>query len=149
MVIRSTPPDVEPFFHADSNTWSYVVSDGRVAAVIDPVLDFDAKAARTSTSTAQRLVDHVERNGLEVRWILETHAHADHLSAGHWLKSTHWPDAALAIGQGIRDVQKTFRPIWTARSSIICSGTASVSRSGRWRRRPSRCPAIPATATPT
>jgi glyoxylase-like metal-dependent hydrolase (beta-lactamase superfamily II) len=112
MDIRPAPPEVEPFFHADSNTWSYVVSDGQAAAVIDPVLDFDAKAARTSTSTAQRLVDHVARNGLEVRWILETHAHADHLSAGHWLRSTHWPEATLAIGQGIRDVQKTFRPIF-------------------------------------
>ena len=106
-------PDVHPFFHADSNTWSYVVhdpaSDG--AAVIDPVLDFDAKAARTSTASAQKLVDLVQAQGWQVQWIIETHAHADHLSAGHWLKS-QWPQARLAIGEGIRTVQATFRPIF-------------------------------------
>lgn len=106
-------PQVQPFFHADSNTWSYVVSepDERVAAVIDPVLDFDAKAGRTSTVSAQRLLDFAHARGLQVQWILETHAHADHLSAGHWLKS-HWPQARLAIGEGIRTVQKTFRPVF-------------------------------------
>ena len=87
-------PQVQPFFHADSNTWSYVVRepDGAAAAVIDAVLDFDAKAARTSTASAQQLVDFVDAQGLQVRWILETHAHADHFSAGHWLKSV-WPQA--------------------------------------------------------
>lgn len=106
-------PDVHPFFHADSNTWSYVVRDpaGDAAAVIDPVLDFDAKAARTSTHSAQALVDFVRERNLDVRWIIETHAHADHLSAGHWLKS-RWPQATLAIGEGIRDVQKAFVPVF-------------------------------------
>ena len=106
-------PDVHPFFHADSNTWSYVVRDpaGEAAAVIDPVLDFDAKAARTSTQSAQALLDFVREHGLRVQWIIETHAHADHLSAGHWLKS-HWPQATLAIGAGIVEVQKAFVPIF-------------------------------------
>ncbi|MCF7223358.1 MBL fold metallo-hydrolase [Marilutibacter chinensis] len=106
-------PQVHPFFHADTNTWSYVIHapDARAAAVIDPVLDFDPKAGRTSTTSAQALVDFVRERSLDVRWILETHAHADHLSAGHWLKS-RWPDATLAIGEGIRTVQKTFRPIF-------------------------------------
>lgn len=105
---------ITPFFHAPSNTWSYVVRDpdSLAAAVIDAVLDFDPSAARTSTTSAQALVDHVAREGLDVRWLLETHAHADHLSAAHWLKSTHWPEARLAIGTGIRSVQKTFRPIF-------------------------------------
>lgn len=104
---------VEPFFHAASSTWSYVVSagDGSVAAVIDPVLDFDNKSGRTSTASAQALLDHARAQDLEVQWLLETHAHADHLSAGHWLKS-QLPDAVLAIGEGIREVQKTFRPIF-------------------------------------
>ena len=106
-------PQVQPFFDAASNTWSYVVADpeGRVAAIIDPVLDFDAKSGRTGTASAQALLDHAREHGLDVRWILETHAHADHLSAGHWLKS-QLPQATLAIGTGIRTVQATFGPIF-------------------------------------
>ena len=107
-------PVVRPFFHVESNTWSYVVhaGDATDAAIIDPVLDFDAKSARTSTASAQAIVDYVAAHGLQVRWLLETHAHADHLSAAHWLKTTHWPQATLAIGEGIRNVQKAFRPIF-------------------------------------
>ncbi|QNN47733.1 MBL fold metallo-hydrolase [Thermomonas brevis] len=107
-------PSVTPFFHRDSNTWSYVVRDpaSNTAAVIDAVLDFDPKAARTSTASAQSIAERVAADGLDVRWLLETHAHADHLSAAHWLKTTRWPDATLAIGAGIRSVQKTFRPIF-------------------------------------
>lgn len=107
-------PSVTSFFHRDSNTWSYVVRDpaSNAAAVIDAVLDFDPKAARTSTASAQSIVERVAADGLDVRWLLETHAHADHLSAAHWFKTTRWPDATLAIGAGIRSVQKTFRPIF-------------------------------------
>jgi glyoxylase-like metal-dependent hydrolase (beta-lactamase superfamily II) len=106
-------PVVHPFFHEDSNTWTYVVSepDGPAAAIVDPVLDFDPKAGRTSTASALALLDFVRGRGLQVEWILETHAHADHLSAGYWLKG-RLPGARLAIGEGIRTVQKTFRPIF-------------------------------------
>ncbi|MDQ3494333.1 MAG: MBL fold metallo-hydrolase [Pseudomonadota bacterium] len=104
---------VHPFFHDGTNTWSYVVfePDGASAAIVDPVLDFDPKAGRTSTESAQQLLDFICEHDLTVRWILETHAHADHLSAGHWLKQ-QFPGATLAIGEGIRTVQKTFRPIF-------------------------------------
>lgn len=106
-------PHVRPFFHPDSNTWSYVVSEpaGRAAAIVDPVLDFDPRSGRTSTASAQALLGHVRECGLDVVWILETHAHADHLSAGDWLKR-QLPQARLAIGEDIRSVQKTFRPIF-------------------------------------
>ena len=106
-------PQVQPFFHGDSNTWSYVVVEpqGNAAAIIDPVLDFDPKAGRTSTASAQALLDAVRAQALDVQWVLETHAHADHLSAGHWLKQP-LPQAQLAIGEGIRKVQKTFRGIF-------------------------------------
>jgi glyoxylase-like metal-dependent hydrolase (beta-lactamase superfamily II) len=104
---------VHPFFHEDSSTWTYVIAEpgGSAAAILDPVLDFDPKAGRTSTTSAQKILDFVRDRSLQVQWILETHAHADHLSAGHWLK-TQLPDAKLAIGEGIRTVQKTFRPIF-------------------------------------
>lgn len=106
-------PLVRPFFHPGSNTWSYVVAegDGGGAAIIDPVLDFDAAAARTGTASAQALLDHVHAHDLRVEWILETHAHADHLSAGDWLRR-QLPGARLAIGAGIRTVQATFRPVF-------------------------------------
>ena len=117
-------PTVTPFFHADSCTWTYVVADDatKQAAIVDPVLDFDAKSGRTGTTSAQRLVDHAQAHGLDVRWILETHAHADHLSAGHWLKSA-FPAATLAIGEGIRTVQATFRPIFDLGADFATDGS--------------------------
>ncbi|NUS38959.1 MAG: MBL fold metallo-hydrolase, partial [Lysobacter sp.] len=106
-------PTVQPFFHADSNTWSYLVADpaSRAAAIIDPVLDFDPKSGRTSTTSAQALLDAIARDGLDVQWILETHAHADHLTAAHWLQQ-RLPQARVAIGAGIRAVQATFRDVY-------------------------------------
>ena len=117
-------PDVLPFFHGDSNTWTYLVSDTttREAAIIDPVLDFDPKSGRTSTTSALAVLSAVGSLGLRVRWIIETHAHADHFSAGHWLKP-HLPDAVLAIGEGIRKVQETFRPIFNLGEHFAVDGS--------------------------
>ena len=117
-------PDVAPFLHADSNTWSYVVSDPatRVAAIIDPVRDFDPKSGRTGTASAQALLDHARAHDLQVRWLLETHAHADHLSAGHWLKA-QLPAATLAIGAGIAAVQATFRPLFNLGAGFPVDGS--------------------------
>jgi len=112
-------PQVFPFHHADTGTWSYVVADPgtKQAAIIDPVLDFDAKSGRTSHASAQQLVDCIRNNGLHARWLLETHAHADHLTAAQWL-ARQLPDAIVAIGQGIRDVQRTFAPIFDLENRI-------------------------------
>lgn len=106
-------PSVQPFFHRDSNTWTYVVTEagGSSAAIIDPVLDFDVRAGRTSTVSAEAVLAFVHEHGLDVQWILETHAHADHLSAGDWLRR-QLPGARLAIGDGIRTVQREFAPIF-------------------------------------
>jgi glyoxylase-like metal-dependent hydrolase (beta-lactamase superfamily II) len=111
--IAPPSPQVHSFHHADTGTWSYVVADRATsqAAIIDPVLDFDVKSGRIAHASAQKLLNCVRETGLEVRWLLETHAHADHLSAAQWLGS-QLPDAMVAIGQGIREVQRTFAPVF-------------------------------------
>lgn len=103
-------PLVQTFFDPATGTFSYVVADPvtRLAAIIDPVLDYDAVTRSTSARSAQGLLDHVSKNALVVHWILETHAHADHLSAAQWLKE-RLPAARVGIGEGIRQVQAAFK----------------------------------------
>lgn len=102
-------PDVLPFLHASSNTFSYLVADPRSgeAAAIDPALDFDPQTGQAGTAPAQTLVDAAAARGWTVRWLLETHAHADHVSAAQWLRLA-WPQARLGIGAGIVQVQQAF-----------------------------------------
>lgn len=101
-------PQVNSFFHESTNTVSYVVSDpaSRAAAIIDAVLDFDQAAGRTSSEAADALLEFVRRENYQVHWILETHAHADHLTAAPYLKSQ--AGGEIAIGDGITEVQKAF-----------------------------------------
>lgn len=103
---------IESFFDRTTSTWSHVVHAGKGSgcAIVDPVLDFEPKSGRVSTSGAQRIVDHVRAQDLHVEWILETHAHADHLSAGDWLK--HELGGRTAIGDRISIVQNAFRQIY-------------------------------------
>ena len=104
--------EVTSFFHAPTSTYSYVVADSaaRHAAVIDPVLDYDAASGRTGTHSAQTMVDHIRGTGLTLDWILETHAHADHLSAAQFIKQEL--GGVIAIGEGIRKVQAIFAAIY-------------------------------------
>jgi glyoxylase-like metal-dependent hydrolase (beta-lactamase superfamily II) len=115
---------VEARHHADTGTWSYVVFDAqsRDAAIIDPVLDYEAKGARTGTASAQALLDFVAQQALAVRWILETHAHADHLSAAAWLQE-RCAGAPIGIGAGIRSVQATFKPIYGLEAEFPVDGS--------------------------
>jgi len=115
-------PVVTPFFHAPTGTWTYVVeeSQGRQAAVIDPVLDYDWRSARTGTASAQAVLDHLASRGLELAWILETHAHADHLSSAPWLQSQ--AGGTIAIGEGIRQVQATFKRIFGLGDAFVPDG---------------------------
>lgn len=101
-------PIIHPFFDGATNTVTYLVADPatRRAAIIDPVLDFDPKSGRLSTDSSDAVMARARAEGLEVVWILETHAHADHLSAADRLR--HETGAKIVIGRHIETVQKTF-----------------------------------------
>lgn len=107
-------PQVRAFFDPATFTASYVVHDpaSKQAAIIDPVLDFTPRNGRTSTKSADALLAYVKEQGLDLVWLLETHAHADHLSAGHYLREQ--TRAPLVIGAAITAVQATFAPLFEA-----------------------------------
>ncbi len=116
-------PVVHTFYHKETGTWSYVVADPatRVAAIIDPVLDYDSKSGRTSTSSVQQLINTALENTYRVEWILETHAHADHISAAPFIKKNL--GGRIAIGKGITEVQKTFKPVFNLDESFATDGS--------------------------
>ncbi len=109
-----TGPTIQSWFDAATHTVSYLVHDpaSREAAIIDPVLDFTANDARIATGSADAMLAAVEAQGLTLRWLLETHAHADHLSAAHHLRAR--TGAPIVIGQHITDVQAIFAPLFEA-----------------------------------
>jgi glyoxylase-like metal-dependent hydrolase (beta-lactamase superfamily II) len=109
-----TKPDIRAFFDPLTNTVSYLVIDPatRIAAVIDPVLDYDPASGEVDTRSAEAILAEVTARGLKVSHILETHAHADHLSAAPYLKAK--TNAPIGIGREIRQVQKIFRPMFQA-----------------------------------
>ncbi len=111
-IMAAAHPTVAGFFHAPTGTVSYVVSDPATsrAAVIDSVLDFDQASGRTSTKSADAIALHVEDQKLTVDWILETHAHADHLSAAQTLRRRL--GGTIAIGEHIAEVQRTFAALY-------------------------------------
>lgn len=113
---------IEPFFDPATFTYSYVVSDPqtRQCAVIDSVLDYDPASGHTSHATAQRLVDYVCEQDLKVQWLLETHVHADHLSAAPYLRQQL--GGQLAIGDRITVVQDTFGKLFNAGTGFATDG---------------------------
>ena len=115
-------PIVHGFFDPATFTASYVVHDPatRQAAIIDPVLDFTPRNARTSTRTADALLAYVKDQGLDLVWLLETHAHADHLSAGHYLREQ--TGAPVVIGAAITQVQQAFAPLFEA-DDVVADGS--------------------------
>lgn len=104
--------EIHPFFDPATYTLTYLVLDRETkdAVVIDPVLDFDPSAATTSTSSVRKLAELIRANELRLHYVLETHAHADHLSASQWLRNQF--GAKIAIGERIRDVQATFKGVF-------------------------------------
>lgn len=116
-------PEVEHFFHEQTGTLSYVVSDPRTsaAAVIDPVLGFSVISGRTDNGPVEELVACIEKNNLHLEWILETHAHADHLTGAQILKSRL--GGRVAIGEGIRKVQKHFAAVFNLQAPFAADGS--------------------------
>ena len=120
-------PMLEPllshFHDAASSTFTHVIAcplTGR-AAVIDPVLDFDARAARTSTESAERVLAYLAERRLTLEWILETHVHADHLSAAHYLRSVR--GGRVGIGCEVRAVQRVFVDLFGLRGRVATDGS--------------------------
>ena len=103
---------IQHFFDENTHTFSYVVQDHETmhCAVIDSVLDYDAASAKTSTLHADQIIQYIKQNHLQLEWILETHVHADHLSAAHYLKTQL--GGKVAMSHKIVDVQETFSKIY-------------------------------------
>jgi glyoxylase-like metal-dependent hydrolase (beta-lactamase superfamily II) len=120
---RSPAPRVETFFDPDTFTASHVVRDpdSSACAIIDSVLDFDMASGRTATTNAAALAQYVRQEGLQVQWLLETHAHADHLSAAPWLQQQ--TGGKLAIGEHITSVQDTFGKVFNAGTEFKRDGS--------------------------
>ena len=110
----SPKPEIRAFFDEPTNTVSYLVWDPatRAAAVIDPVLDYDHASGRVTTGSAEAVLTVAEALGLKIEWVLETHAHADHLTAAPFLKAR--TGAKVGIGEHVTDVQAIFRPLFNA-----------------------------------
>ena len=117
---RST---IHAFYDRATGTVSYVLSDDatRSAAVIDPVLDFDYKSGSTATRSADAILACLQQNRLKVEWILETHAHADHLSAARYLQGQ--VGGRVAIGEHIRQVQAVFKKLYNLEKTFLPDGS--------------------------
>ena len=116
-------PNINAFFDPATWTISYVVYDEMAGscAIIDPVLDYDPKSGRIRTTSADKLIAFIQRQQLTVEWILETHAHADHLSSAHYLKNKM--GGKTAIGKNIPAVQQTFKTVFNLGDEFIPDGS--------------------------
>ncbi len=117
-------PQIQGFFDPVTATITYVVHEaapGGACAIIDSVLDYDPKSGRSSTASADRVADYVRQHGLKTEWLLETHAHADHLSAAPYLQRQL--GGVIAIGQSIQTVQGVFKKIFNLEPEFQLDGS--------------------------
>jgi glyoxylase-like metal-dependent hydrolase (beta-lactamase superfamily II) len=114
---------IQHFFDEGTSTLTYVVSDPTTgdAAIIDPVLGYSAHSGRTNSGPADAVIEYVRVNALDVTWILETHAHADHLTGAEYIRSKL--GGRIAIGEGIRKVQAHFAPIFNRGEEVKADGS--------------------------
>ena len=121
--VESASPMVTSFFDEPTFTYSYILQDpnSQSCAIIDSVLDFDYASGETSTASADKLLDFVKANHLTVEWILETHVHADHLSAAPYLQAH--TGAKIGIGEHITTVQNTFGKAFNAGTEFARDGS--------------------------
>lgn len=119
----SSATTIKAFFDPTTWTVTYVVSDSTTqrAAIIDPVLDYDFKSGRTSTESADAVLSYLAAEHLQVDWILETHAHADHLSGARYLQQQ--VGGLIAIGEHIRSVQAIFKKIFNLEHDFVADGS--------------------------
>lgn len=115
--------NIQTFFDENTYTFTYIVIDEKTkkCAIIDPVLDFDFHSGKTWTASADKVIDYVTEHGLEVQWILETHAHADHLTGAHYLNQTF--DAEIGIGEHIKEVLALWVPIFNTGEDTPLNGS--------------------------
>lgn len=115
-------PGIQHFYDEQTGSLSYVISDpdSKSAAIIDPVLGFSAVSGRTDKSGARKIIEYIQTEGLSLEWILETHAHADHLTAAQFLKSEL--GGQVGIGQGIRNVQEHFAKVFNMQAPFRADG---------------------------
>ena len=120
---KTGTPVVTPFFDAESNTFSYIVKDpnSNSCAIIDSVLDLDYASGTIGHESADAIIKFVRDHALQVEWIIETHAHADHISAGHYLRDEL--GGKLAIGEQIKVVQKVFSGIYNIERKVTADGS--------------------------
>ncbi|AZG36319.1 MBL fold metallo-hydrolase [Shewanella psychromarinicola] len=113
---------IDPFYHRTSHAITYVVTDlaTRQSAIIDPVLDFDMASGTISTCFADNIIDHIDKHGFEIEWILETHAHCDHMSAACYIKTKR--GGTTGIGEHITQVQHTVKRLLNLDESFQCNG---------------------------
>lgn len=123
MTAQNTPPIVHGIFDKATWTVTYIVHSGvgTACAIIDSVLDYDPKSGRITTTSADKVVDYVKAHQLQVAWILETHAHADHVSAAPYLKKLL--GGKTAIGSHITQVQKVFKGIFNLEPTFKQDGS--------------------------
>jgi len=143
-------PNVQAFFDPATSTATFLVSDSATgqAAIIDPVLDFEPKGARISTGSADAVLKAAADQGLQIVWVLETHAHADHLSAADYLRRKTGAQVVIGSPRSRRPSSPASKPTTSRRTVVSSTGSSARATPCRWARWTSACSIRQATRRP-